>query len=60
MQNKKKGIKKVNKQKNVSHHNKKKSQNKDKFSKNCNYLFYIHRTCLKIRCNKLTIKENKS
>lgn len=34
MQYKKKGIQKKQKGKNVSHHNKKKSQNKDKFSKN--------------------------
>jgi hypothetical protein len=37
MQNKKKGIKKGNKSKNVSHHNKKKSQNINKFSKNCKF-----------------------
>lgn len=45
MQYKKKGIqKKQQKNKNVSHHNKKKSQNKDKFSKNGNFIFYL-RTC---------------
>lgn len=37
MQYKKKGIQKKQKSKNVSHHNKKKDQNKDKFSKNGNY-----------------------
>jgi len=40
MQYKKKGIAKQQKPKNVSHHNKKKSQNKDKFSKNGNIWFY--------------------
>lgn len=40
MQYKKKGIAKQQKPKNVSHHNKKKSQNKDKFSKNGIMWFY--------------------
>lgn len=40
MQNKKKGIQKPQqKSKKQAHHNKKKSQNKDKFSKNCTLSF---------------------